>query len=252
MKSAAHPDRAQPPDAARRRRRGLPQPRQALLGGLPGGPAARQADRRPRPGRAPRRRGHRAHGLPGLALLPAPARGSRAGRAGPRRRSAARVRRRERVLRGPEERPRAAGQVQRGHRADRAGARRQPRGDRRRALSAPRGLRPPHGAAVRADQEHDRGAEADVRHQRVLPARQRGDGQRVRRVAGGDRQHARDRRALRRRDRARQAADPALPDARRQRPSASTCARACWRACAHATATRRRPRRSSAWRWSST
>ncbi len=110
-----------------------------------------------------------------------------------------------------------AGQVQRGDRADRPGARRQPRGHRRRALSRPRGLRAPHGAAVRADQEHDRGAEADVRHQRVLPARQRGDGARVRRVAGGDRQHARDRRALLGRDRARQAADPALPDARRQR-----------------------------------
>ena len=36
--------RAQPPDAAGRQRRRLPQPRQALLGGLPRGPAARQAD----------------------------------------------------------------------------------------------------------------------------------------------------------------------------------------------------------------
>ena len=34
-------------------------------------------------------------------------------------------------------------------------------------------------------------------------------------VAGGDREHAGDRRALRRRARARQAADPELPDARR-------------------------------------
>ena len=33
--------------------------------------------------------------------------------------------------------------------------------------------------------------------------------------------------------------------------SASTCARACRRACACATATRRPPRRSSGWRWSS-
>ena len=46
--------RAQPPDAAGGQRRGLPQPRQAVLGGLPRGPAAGQADRRPRPARAPR------------------------------------------------------------------------------------------------------------------------------------------------------------------------------------------------------
>ena len=38
--------RAQPPHAAGRHRRGLPQPRQALLGRLPRGPAPRQADRR--------------------------------------------------------------------------------------------------------------------------------------------------------------------------------------------------------------
>ena len=43
---------------------------------------------------------------------------------------------------------------------------------------------------------------------------------------------ARDRRALRRRDRARQAADPALPDARRRGRGASTCARWWRRACA--------------------
>ena len=72
------PRRAQPPDAARRRRRRLPQPRQALLGRLPRGAAPRQADGRPRAGAAPLRGGDRAHRLPGLALLPAPARGSRA------------------------------------------------------------------------------------------------------------------------------------------------------------------------------
>ncbi len=49
-----------------------------------------------------------------------------------------------------------AGEVQRGDRQDRARGRRQPRRHRRRALPAPRGLRPSHGAAVRADQEHDR------------------------------------------------------------------------------------------------
>ena len=45
----------------------------------------------------------------------------------------------------------------------------------------PRGLRQPHGAAVRADQEHARRAEADLRHQRVLPQGHRRDGGGVRR-----------------------------------------------------------------------
>ena len=87
--------------------------------------------------------------------------------------------------------------------------------DRRRPLPAPRGLRPPHGAAVRADQEHDRGAEDDLRNERVLPARQRRDDRRVRASGRRRSQHAGDRRALLGRARAGQAADPELPDARR-------------------------------------
>ena len=78
-----------------------------------------------------------------------------------------------------------------------------------------------------------------------------GDGGGVRAVAGGDPEHARDRRALQRRDRARPPADPALPDARRQgrgRLPARAGARGPARA---ATATRCRPRRSSGSRWSS-
>ena len=44
-------------------------------------------------------------------------------------------------------------------------------GDRRRPLPAPRGLRPPRGAAVRADQERRSAApKLTLRHQRVLPA----------------------------------------------------------------------------------
>ena len=55
------------------------------------------------------------------------------------------------------------------------------------------------------------------------------------------------------RARARQAADPELPDARRRRPSASYLrARVAGGPARCATATRRRRRRSSAWRWSST
>ena len=57
------------------------------------------------------------------------------------------LRRRERLLRGAEERPGRPGQVQRGHRPHRPRSRGQPGRDRRRALPAPRGPRPPHGAA---------------------------------------------------------------------------------------------------------
>ena len=131
---------AQPPHAAGRRRHRLPQPRQALLRRFPGGAAARQADRRPRAGRAPLRGRDRAHRLPRLALLPAPHRRPPRGRARPRRRAAGHLRRRERLLRAAEERAGCPGEVQRGDRAHRARARRAPRGDRRRALPAPRGL----------------------------------------------------------------------------------------------------------------
>ena len=125
------------------------------------------------------------------------------------------LRLRERLLRAAEERAGRPGEVQRGDRAHRARSRRAPGGNRRRALPAPRGLRPPHRAAVRADQEHDRRSQAHLRHQRVLPARQRGNGQVLRAVAGGARQYAGDRRALLGAPGARQAADPELPDSRR-------------------------------------
>ncbi len=203
--------RAQPPDAARRRRRRLSQPRQALLGRLPRGPAPRQADARHGPDRRPQRGRHRAHGLPGQPLLPAPRRRARCRGARPRRRPAAGLRARQRLLRGPEERHRRPGEGQRGDRAHRTRGRPAARGHRRRALPASRGLPPPHGAALRADEVHARGAEDDLRHERVLPALERGDGAVLRRVARGARLDARDRRALRRHHRARQAADPALP-----------------------------------------
>ena len=74
-------------------------------------------------------------------------------------------------------------------------------------------------------------AEDQLRHQRVLPALDRGDGQCVRGVARGAREHARDRRALRRRARARPPADPALSDARRRVggrvPARAGAARGC-------------------------
>ena len=151
-----------------------------------------------------------------VALLP-PARRRRGGRgAQPRRPAAPGVRPRGRLLRGPEERRAGAGQGQRGDRPDRARARPPARRDRRRPLPRPRRLRQPQGAAVRADEEHARRAEADLRHQRVLSEELGRDGGGVRGVARVARRHARDRRALQRRHRARQDADPALPDAGRR------------------------------------
>ena len=155
-------------------------------------------------------------GLPAVALLPAPAGRASGRRPGPRRRADGRRRRRQRVLRGAEERPRRAGPRQRGDRADRARAGPAAGRHRRRALSAARGLRPPRRAAVRADQVDAQPAEDHLRHQRVLPALERGDGPVVRRVARGHRLDARDRRALQRRGRARTAADPELPNPRRR------------------------------------
>ena len=69
---------------------------------------------------------------------------------------------------------------------------------------------------MRADEEHAERAEAVVRHERVLFEGLGRDGGGLRRVARVDRHHARDRRAVRGRDRAREDADPALPRARRR------------------------------------
>jgi hypothetical protein len=157
------PLRAQPPDPARRHRRGLPQPGQALLGRIPGGPAPRQArGGHGRPGR-PLGRRDRAHRLPAVAHEPPHRRGPRA--RGPRapRRPRPGLRRRAGLPRGPEERHSRAGPRQRGGRRVLAGHRAPAGRHRRRPLPGARGLRPPPGAAVRADQEHAREPEAHVR-----------------------------------------------------------------------------------------
>ena len=114
------PARPLPPDAAGGHPDRLPQPGQAVLGGLPRGLPARQAVGRPRPARGPRRGRDRAHRLPAVALLPAPARRPAGAGAGPRRRADPGVRRRQRVLRGAEERRRRSGPGERGDRQDRA------------------------------------------------------------------------------------------------------------------------------------
>ena len=161
---------------------------------------------------APLRGRDRAHRLPAVALLPPPGRRAPRRRPRPPRRPDPGLRPRAGLLRGAEERHRRAGQGQRGDRPLRPRARPAAGRHRRRPLPAPRGLRQPRGAALRADQVDPGGAEDELRHQRVLPEERRGNGGVVRRVAGGGADDAGDRRALRRRDRARQAAAAALPD----------------------------------------
>ena len=209
-------DRAQPPHAARARTtrasatsRSCPAPAssRACTAASPASTwscSSRHADGR-----------HRAHRLPGLALEPPDRR--RPPRRRPRapRRARPGLRARERLLRGPAQRHRRAGPGQRGDREVRPRDGPPARRDRRRALPAPRGLRPPRGAAVRADEVDAGRAEDVLRHQRVLPEELGGDGAVVRRLARGARLDAGDRRALRRRGRARRPADPALRDARR-------------------------------------
>ena len=209
-------DRAQPPDAARAERRGLPQPDQALQRRLPRGPAPRQARRRHGAARALQRRRDRALGLPRLPREPADRRRPAAGRPRAPRRPRRRLRPRERLLRAPAQRDRRAGPGQRGDREVRPRDGPLARRDRRRALPAPRGLPPPRGAAVRADQVDARRAEDVLRHERVLSEELGGDGERVRRLPRGARVDAGDRRALRRVDRARRPADPALRDPERR------------------------------------
>ena len=203
-------DRAQPPDADRAERRRLPQSREALQRRVPRGALPRQAGRG-HGAAVPARRGRdRAVRLPGEPKQPpdrrGPARrGPRApGRAGPG------VRARGRLLRDPAQRRAGAGEGQRGDPALRAGDGPAARRHGGRPLPAPGGLPPPRGAAVRADQVHAGRAEDVLRHQRVLLEELAGDGGVLRRDAGGAGLDAGDRGARGRRDRARQAADPAL------------------------------------------
>ena len=218
--------RAQPPDAARGR---------ATRAFATSSSSARRATSRAtgaaRPtstwscSRRHAERRDRAHRLPAVALLPA-ARGRLAARgARPRRRADAGLRPRQRLLRGPEERHRRAGQGQRG------------RSSRSPASSAGRSSAPPTSTTCAARTTTTTARCCACRRRRRWPQPKlsfdtnefypqglRRDGGRLRRVARGGRHDARDRRALQGRDRARQDADPALPDARTASPSPSTCA----------------------------
>ena len=143
----------------------------------------------------------------------------------PPRRADRGLRARAGLLRGPEERHPRAGQGQRGHRPLRPRAGAAAGRHRRRPLPAPRGLRQPRGAALRADQVDAGGAEAHLRHQRVLPEEPEEMAESFAGPARGAGHDAGDRRALRGRDRARQAAAAALPDAGRPGAPARCCGR---------------------------
>ena len=182
-----------------RRRRRLPEPDQAVLARLPGGLSPRPGERRPGAAGAPFGGGDRPLGMSPVPFLPADHPGARAGGPRPRRRPDGRVRRGERLLRGPEQQDPGAGPRERGHRADRSRAGPPAGRDGGRPLPAPRGLLDPRRAAVRADEVDARAAEAELRHERVLFEGRGRDGGGLPRVAGGRPDHARDRRALRHR-----------------------------------------------------
>ena len=233
--------------AAQRRR--LPQPRAALLGGLPRGPPTRQADRRHGADRALRRRRDRADRLPGIAAVLADRR--RAPRRGPRARRPAdrRARTRQRLLRGADataSRCRTAATRRSCGLAREMGGSLVGTGDvhylRREDYD--------HHAALLCVQTKSTLAEPKIRFETnefyLKDSAEMAAG--VRAVAGGDRVDARDRRALQRRARARPPADPGLPGPRRRdrpqlpaaagragparalrRPAAGGDARARWR-----------------------
>ena len=175
---------------------------------------------------APLRGRDRAHRLPAVALLPAPGRGAPDDARAHLDDAGRRVRRRQRLLRDPGERDPRAGQGQPRDRPLRPRARPAAGRDRRRPLPAPRGLRQPRGAALRADEVDARAARSSPSTPTSSSSRARRDGAVVRRLAGVGRGHGGDRRALRGRARARQAAAAALPDPRRRgarRDAAPAC-----------------------------
>ena len=245
------PDRAQPPHAARRDRRGPAQPRHALERRLPRGPARRQARGRPRAARAPCRRRDRADGLPRVADQP---RGSsRAGRRRPAPTSTSCCR-----SSGPTtstSRSSATAWPSRSRSTRRSGASRR--------SSAARSSPPPTSTTCAARTSTTTRRCCACRpsrrsRSRRCPSRPTSTTSRARRRW---RQRSPTCRAPSpRRSRSPSAATSRSSSAssssrastrRTASPSATTCARSSSTGCATATATRRPPRPSSARRWSS-
>ena len=244
--------RAQPPHAARRERRGLPQPGQALQRRLPRGPAPRQARRGHGAAVAAQRRRHLPDGLPGLALQPADHRGpARARRARTSTSSS-----RSSAPRTSTSRSRRTGSPSR-------------TSSTTRSRSSPREMGRPLVAT--ADVHYLR-KEDHFHHSALLCVQTKSTLEQPKMkfdtnefylkstdemeaafadFPGSVRELAGDRRALQRRHRARPHADPALPVPGRHGGAGVPAHSWSRPACASATGTRRPPRRSSAWRWSS-
>ena len=243
--------RAKPSDAARAERRGAAEPRQAVKHRLPRRAPSRQAGGRPRAARAARRGRHLPHGCLAAAAS-------------------------QRIVQGKlEEARRTSATWSRcsGPRTctSRSSATGSPSRSRstRRCNASPQELGQPLVATadvhyLRSDDFHHHAALLCVQTKSTLAQPKmsfdqnefflKSSEQMVEAFADmpqARRDDARDRRALQRRDRARQAADPALRLPGRQGREGLPARARRGRASASATATRRPPRRSSAWRWSS-
>ena len=195
--------------------RGLPQPHEAVLGGLPRG-LLLQAARRLGAARATPQRPDRHHRLPGRRRAP--------GAAGRRRRrgrgaggaAAGHLRARQPLRRAAGPRHRRPTPDESAADRDRPAHRRAAARHQRQPLHAPRRRRGPRRAPVRPDRRAALGHQPlQVRGHRALPQVRGRDAPPLPRRARGVRQHAPDRRAGRRGDRARQAEPARVPGARR-------------------------------------
>ena len=203
--------RLEPPDAARRDDRRLPQPRQALHARLPRG-LLLQAARRLRAARALRRRPDLPVGLHGRGHLPGAARGDEPAARAELDRLVSIFGRDDVYVELQDAGMRRARRDQPGAAAHRGRRRAAGRRHRRRALPARRGRRAARRAALHPDERAARGPEPLPLHDEGVLPQDPGrdadaDGALGRRPARAD---ARDRRALQRRARARRAPPAAL------------------------------------------
>ncbi len=204
-------------DTPGRVERGLRQPDQARVGGLPRG-LLLQAARRLGVARDPREGPRRPLGLPLRARLQGARGEPRQGRAGRARPDRADLRPRQRLRRDAERRPRRAGADQPVPRRARARVEAAARRDRRRPLPPARGCAGPRGAPLRPVRRLAQEPEPlEVRHRPVLLQDPGRDGRRLRRLPRRARPHARGRRAPERRHRARRSAPAEVPGAGRAR-----------------------------------
>ena len=205
------------PHPARPRQRRLFEPDQALVARLPGGLLLQAARRLGAPRVAPRRadRALRLPVGPGVQGARGESRGRCAHRARPARPG---VRARQRLRRAAERPPRRAAAHPAAARRARRQGRAADRRDRRRPLPPPFRRARPRGAALHPVRRLAEEPEPlEVRHRPLLFQVARGDGPRLPGARGRAAAHARGRRPLQRRDRARPDPAAALPGAGRTR-----------------------------------